>query len=437
MMSYHFYWLVSAFFGLAAGFSASGNNNTVVYWGNNAYNHNPNFQSSSTQERLSTYCTDEVDIVVLAFLTTFPNADSGPAGFAINFANQCGTKFSDGLLDCTQIGEDIKTCQEKGIKVLLSLGGDSSVSTYGFSKESDGSSFASVLWDYFGEGTAQERPFGSATVDGFDLDIENKDQIGYVSMVDKLRELFQGASKDYFISAAPQCVYPDESLSDVLEKSKVDFAFIQFYNNPSCNANSEGFNLAKWEEFADSTAYNGDIKLFVGVPGADYAAGSGYADPSELKTIISAHQSNAHFGGVMIWDASVAVNNIIDDQSYLSLVNGYLKQSTNSLSQRALSEIDDPIIDTTSSTASNQVTRTVVQTFYEVIVETEYEIFTTGIASYQRDSKIKANSPKGPSSTPLIVSKVEMRKREESGSIATVPNLIAAILVFVSVSLLV
>lgn len=357
---------------LAVGFSASGDNNTVVYWGSNNYYNNPKFVSSMAQGRLNTYCTSDVDIVVLSFLDSFPTSDTESVGFSINFANQCSETFSDGLLHCTQIGEDIKTCQEKGIKVLLSLGGDSTISSYGFTSESQGADFATTLWDYFAEGTSSERPFGDAVVDGFDLDIENGNQVGYVSMVNKLQEYYNSSSKDFYISAAPQCVYPDDSLSEVLTQSHVDFAFIQFYNNPHCNANGNGFNYKAWENFASSDAANKDIRLYVGVPAADYAAGSGYIEPSALESLISTCQNSHHFGGVMLWDASVAVSNVINGQSYLSLVNGYLKdESSSNLNARNMVNDIGVIQSDAEFVPVPPVVHSTVQTVYNVVTETE------------------------------------------------------------------
>jgi chitinase len=65
--------------------------------------------------------------------------------------------------------DDIQTCQAAGKKVLLSLGG--AEGTYGFSSASEAQTFATTLWNIFGEGTCSTRTFGSAVVDGFDLGI--------------------------------------------------------------------------------------------------------------------------------------------------------------------------------------------------------------------------------------------------------------------------
>jgi chitinase len=63
--------------------------------------------------------------------------------------------------------QDIKTCQDAGKIVLLSLGG--AIGDYGFSSSAEAESFATTVWNLFGEGTSSTRPFGSSVVDGFDL----------------------------------------------------------------------------------------------------------------------------------------------------------------------------------------------------------------------------------------------------------------------------
>ena len=205
--------------------------NIAVYWGQNA---------GSNQQSLGSYCSStSADIVILSFLNGFPN-------LLLNFANQCSTSFSSGLLHCPNIGADIKSCQLQGKTVLLSLGG--ATGNYGFSSDSDAVSFATDLWNRFGGGTSNERPFDDAIVDGFDFDIENKDQTGYVALATKLREYFSTSSKSFYLSAAPQCPYPDESVGDLMSQVDLDFAFIQFYNN-YCSLDKQ-FNWDTWCQYA-------------------------------------------------------------------------------------------------------------------------------------------------------------------------------------------
>lgn len=85
---------------------------------------------------------------------------------------------------------DIKYCQSKGIKILLSMGG--ATPAYGVATVKEGEDLADELWDTFGGGYKRNatayRPFGDATVDGFDLDIENGEKLGYTAFVNRMRQ---------------------------------------------------------------------------------------------------------------------------------------------------------------------------------------------------------------------------------------------------------
>jgi len=133
--------------------------------------------------------------------------------------------------DCSQIAEDIKTCQSAGKKILLSLGGASPNTV--IDSDSSADSFADFLWGAFGpvqDTTLYPRPFEDAVVDGFDLDIETGGSVGYAALVNELRTRFAtDSSKTYYISAAPQCVNPDPNLSDAIENSDIDYVFVPLF----------------------------------------------------------------------------------------------------------------------------------------------------------------------------------------------------------------
>ena len=68
-------------------------------------------------------------------------------------------------------------------------------------------------------GNHKFRPFEDAILDGIDLDIENGLPQYYNVFLDTLREYYSNQSKKYYISAAPQCVFPDKNLELVLDSS--------------------------------------------------------------------------------------------------------------------------------------------------------------------------------------------------------------------------
>jgi hypothetical protein len=152
--------------GAGAFFNARSSSNVAVYYG----------QSGATGEvSLSQLCSNSnADIVILAFLTKYFSAGNYPT---LNFGAACAgnspqmlAKGASGLLSCPQMAKDIATCQGKGKKVLLSLGGAEAASA--FSSTVQAQQFAVQLWNLFGAGTGEDkalRPFGDVLIDGFDL----------------------------------------------------------------------------------------------------------------------------------------------------------------------------------------------------------------------------------------------------------------------------
>lgn len=274
-------------FATAGAFDSMGNSNVAVYWGQN-----------SGGGSLADYCKgSSSDIVLLSFLSSF-----GVSDFDLSVGSSCsGT-------DCTSLGSDIKACQDSGKKVLLSLGGASG--SYGLNSESQAKDVADKLWSSFGGGSGNNRPFGDVTLDGFDLDIEApQGSKYYVTLAQELRKKYSDdSSKDYYVSASPQCPLPDRSLNEALTNADIDFAFVQFYNN-YCKIGGQ-FNFDSWDKFARTQSHNKKLRVFLGVPGSQSAAGSGYNPIDEVKSVISKLQSQYDsFSGVSIWDASLAEKN--------------------------------------------------------------------------------------------------------------------------------
>lgn len=300
-----------------AKFKKNSDENVAVYWGQNTLGSKTNF--TDTEEGLSYYCkSDSVDIILLAFMNLFPGNNSIPR--LVFSAGEFSYTYQDTI---SQLEIDIKACQENEKLVLLSLGGESE--DYGFSSVDEAVDFATILWDMFGEdyATDQLRPFGSAIVDGFDFDIENSNDIGYVELIDELQTIFDDkGSKDYYISAAPQCPYPADDVVQILNNSYVDFLFIQFYNNEhNCDANTDKFNWNTWASYVKDIAKNEDVKIYLGLPGSDNSAASGFiGDSLVLEDKINQAKKNSSFGGVMLWDASTSFNTTIESELYVDMI---------------------------------------------------------------------------------------------------------------------
>ncbi|KJR84901.1 chitinase [Sporothrix schenckii 1099-18] len=291
---------------VAGSFSSSGADNIAIYWGQNS--HGAATGTSNAQQRLSFYCSNaQVDIIPLAFL----NVISSPS---VNFANagdNCTAFSGSTLLGCSQLEEDIQTCQSKyGKTIMLSVGG----ATYtegGFRSSIAATSAADNIWAMFGpvqsNGTVN-RPFGKAVVDGFDFDFESSssNMAPFASALRSKMDVATAAGdKPYYLSAAPQCPYPDAADKDMLAGSVYfDFVMVQFYNNycglPSfvyAASKQNSFNFDTWDRWAKTSSKNPNVRVLLGIPGSSTAAGTGYTAGSSLTSIISYCKQFASFGG--------------------------------------------------------------------------------------------------------------------------------------------
>ncbi|KAG0237591.1 glycoside hydrolase superfamily [Mortierella sp. GBAus27b] len=279
--------------------------NVVTYWGQNSVAHNGGSESS-----LAEYCNgDTIDVFALAFIHRIENGIP-----ILNLSKHCSDKYpGTSMLRCPKIGQDIKACQARGKAVVVSIGG--ATGSYSLPDEASGRAFAEQIWNLFLGGSSNTRPFGDAIVDGIDLDLESGQNAGYVALIDTLKSKFKSSSsssagrgRSYYITAAPQCPYPDQATKEALEKSWFDLVWVQFYNN-HCgvqNYGTEHFNFDKWNNWATTVSANKNVRILLGVPGGPGAAGTGVIDKNQLTTILKGVQSYSNFGGVMMWDAGIA-----------------------------------------------------------------------------------------------------------------------------------
>jgi chitinase len=140
-------------------------------------------------------------------------------------------------------------------------------------------------------------------------DNESHNPTGYTALATSLRNLYAtDTSKSYYLSGAPQCPIPDASIP-LAAMLQMDFVWVQFYNNPSCNVGSSGFisSIQAWS----SQLNNGtQPMLFLGAE-AETGDGASYIPIADLQgNITSVKALNLpNFGGVNLWDGSQAVAN--------------------------------------------------------------------------------------------------------------------------------
>ncbi|KAH0755139.1 hypothetical protein KY290_025409 [Solanum tuberosum] len=250
----------------------------VIYWG----------QNGNEGSLASTCASNNYAIVNIAFLVVFGNGQTP----VLNLAGHCNPSVGG----CTRLSNDIRACQSRGIKVMLSLGGG--VGSYSLSSANDARNVANYLWNNYLGGQSTSRPLGDAILDGIDFDIER----GTTQHWDELARALSGFSQQrkVYLTAAPQCPFPDSWLNGALSTGLFDYVWVQFYNNPPCQySGGSAENLKSyWNKWTAIQAG----KIFLGLPAAPGAAGSGFI-PSDVlvSQILPAISGSPKYGGVMLW----------------------------------------------------------------------------------------------------------------------------------------
>lgn len=261
---------------LVAGSEAGG---ISIYWGQNG-----------NEGTLSDTCSSgNYEYVVLAFLSSFGNGQKP----MLNLAGHCDP-YSNG---CTNLNSDIQSCQSKGIKVILSIGGGAG--GYTLTSTQDARQLATYIWNNFLGGQSSSRPLGEAVLDGVDFDIEG----GTSQHWDELARFLSNYSKKgkkVYLTAAPQCPFPDAWVGGALKTGLFDYVWVQFYNNPPCQFSGDVSNLEQsWKTWVSSIPAT---KIFLGLPAAPDAAGSGFIPVGDLtSTVLPAIKGSDKYGGVMLW----------------------------------------------------------------------------------------------------------------------------------------
>ncbi|XP_077234347.1 acidic endochitinase-like [Tasmannia lanceolata] len=252
----------------------------AIYWGQNG-----------NEGTLAETCgTGNYAFVNLAFLCTFGNGQTPQ----INLAGHCDP-YSNG---CTGLSDDIKTCQDQGVKVMLSIGGGAG--SYFLTSADDARQVANYLWDNYLGGKSDSRPLGDAVLDGIDFDIEGGTTDHWDDLARDLSS-FSSRGKKVYLTAAPQCPFPDAWVGGALKTGLFDYVWVQFYNNPPCQYSSGDIgNLDNaWKQWISSIKAT---KIFLGLPAAPEAAGSGFIPTGDLTSkVLPLLKHSNKYGGVMLW----------------------------------------------------------------------------------------------------------------------------------------
>ncbi|KAB2597782.1 hevamine-A-like [Pyrus ussuriensis x Pyrus communis] len=268
--------LISVNLSIQFGAEAAG---IAIYWGQNG--------NEGTLEE--TCATGNYEYVIIAFLPTFGNGQTP----MINLAGHCDP-YTNG---CTGLSSDIKSCQSKGIKVILSIGGGAG--SYYLTSKEDARQVATYLWNNFLGGTSSSRPLGAAVLDGIDFDIEGGTPLHWDDLA-RFLSAYSKKGKKVYLTAAPQCPFPDAWVGGALKTGLFDNVWVQFYNNPPCQYSSDLSNLENaWKQWISDIQAT---KIFLGLPAAPDAAGSGFIPVNDLiSNVLPAIKGSPKYGGVMLW----------------------------------------------------------------------------------------------------------------------------------------
>lgn len=285
--------LIASFLLIFSLFRSSQAAGIAIYWGQNGY------EGTLTD----TCASGNYQFVNVAFLISFGNSQPP----VLNLAGHCNPSENT----CKSLGNEIKSCQSRNIKVLLSLGGSTGNSM--LTSADDARQVANYLWNNFLGGQSDSRPFGDAILDGIDFDIET----GSGMFLDELARALSAfnSQRKVYLSAAPQCPIPDAHLDNAIRTGLFDYVWIQFYNNPGCQYTTNADNLlTTWNQWISSVPSN---QIFLGLPASpDAASSGGYIPPDVLNSqVLPSIRQSPKYGGIMLW-------NKYFDSGYSSAIKG-------------------------------------------------------------------------------------------------------------------
>ncbi|RDX57839.1 hypothetical protein CR513_62891, partial [Mucuna pruriens] len=249
-----------------------------VYWGQ---------KSEATEGTLESVCASEnYNIVILESLLVY---DDGTTP-VLNLAGHCGSD----TYPCSKLQPQIEYCQKNKIKVFLSIGQDEIVKARNRHSKSDPTSaeqLASYLLENYLSG--QPGPLGNVSLDGIDIaDVADGENLKWAEVVKAINA--STSARKIYLSASPQCVYPDYYLGNAISTGLFDYIWVEFfYQNPCIYANNDASNLLK--EWSKWTKHVPKSSIFLGLVASHDIAG--YISPEALiskvlPTVKKASKSN-------------------------------------------------------------------------------------------------------------------------------------------------
>lgn len=120
-----------------------------------------------------------------------------------------------------------------------------------------------------------------------------------------------------------QCPTSDSlfQLKQLISQASLDALFVQFYNNPVCdaisgNAAGDSFNYDQWATVLANSSKSKNAKIFIGVLASKLQYESGYLEPQALKDLVCRWKGSKNFGGLSLWDLTRGAGNVVNGKNY-------------------------------------------------------------------------------------------------------------------------
>jgi chitinase len=290
----------------------------AVDWGQDLFG-GTNADMSLREKSLADVCaaTSPYDFVLVDYVTQIAvGGDGSPKSFVQNLANHCtpGTALAGapGLAQCDDIASGIVACHQAKKKVLITVGGPADPGLATDTTGAVGAQAAQSMWDLYLGGNGPVRPFSGQTVDGVNVEASFASSPGYVRFIARLRQLMNASGQPYYLTATPQCEYPDPlgpGMGTVIGENAgaLDALFVEFFFDTAClysASNPAGFvqRLQSWA----TLLHDGRPKIVVGLPLQPTQAG--YVDRPSLPGLVHTAAASPAFGGLLLRDESYDQN---------------------------------------------------------------------------------------------------------------------------------
>ena len=246
-----------------------------IYWG----------EDDDVESLAHTCSIGKYSHVNIAGLDTFGNGRTPK----INLGRRCDPYING----CTVVSSDIKNCQKKGIKLMLSIGGASG--TIDLTSSEDAKNVSEYLWNNFLGGNSTSRPLGDAILDG--IDFSPMGSLRYWG--DLARYLKSNTTQNVYLSASLLC-HSEKFVKSILNSGLFDHITVLFMGSPSCNYKdgNPDIVISSWNQWAMLKVG----KIFLGLLASPDANLSGYIPIDLLNSqILPVIRKSPKYGGITLW----------------------------------------------------------------------------------------------------------------------------------------